>query len=734
LNAAIAPSSARLEALKAVIEEFDHHDELLHDQELDLQADKILFQKLALLYSIDKGSEEVGLIASALELVYRASRARVALSFSEIGNAILPLFIDMIKAPIDYLPDNIKIANSDESDEQTRDLSKPDRPSGPRFLSSATTKSQQHLSDLNSLDHSITKLSSDPTHDNSCDDMQESAITMDFGDPPNVGDSSIASETRGGTHHNNDVEASEPVSDLDDNDQSHTRSGKSDPPGEEAEAMDTNANSTKNDVEIKNSQKAHNGYPQTRPVESSSLTEPTSTCVSDDLKAGQDYDLANLKIKDGISGSIISHVDVESNFSQVKTIRTSQRVKRNDVGVSFSAEVKNKPKEYRWNGTNVLAVQKVVKVMRYFSRVLSAMIPMAHSTGLLDALIFQVQNKQTDRNRYDDSTFRLFSIIRIDSIATIVNLACAEENKVMMIQHPNLLDAVIFAANQDSSEEAREHSAVVLLNLAHADENKLYIAGEDYLLETLIKLVRDTSPFTRRYASAAIFTLACVPQNTSRMVQFADGQVLTALTGVLINDPVEEARINAAEALFNMARNNTEITVELIGDHPDVLPALAQTVLTDYSADVRAYAARALEWLAADIHYPMPCHESLLEALTIAAAWTKTSYIAEAMKTQSMVEENWERMVLHDGLLDALTNLASLESMNDNEVRSSAIETIKRLAKEKSTRFMMATHQGVMTALTKAAFSSSASFPYDSNEIQANLETKSVLKILTDTL
>merc|ERR1719491_1829957 len=46
----------------------------------------------------------------------------------------------------------------------------------------------------------------------------------------------------------------------------------------------------------------------------------------------------------------------------------------------------------RWKcSTNPMAVRKIIKVLRYYSRVLSAMIPMARHPGLLDALIFQLQ-------------------------------------------------------------------------------------------------------------------------------------------------------------------------------------------------------------------------------------------------------------------------------------------------------------------------------------------------------
>ena len=54
---------------------------------------------------------------------------------------------------------------------------------------------------------------------------------------------------------------------------------------------------------------------------------------------------------------------------------------------------------------------------------------------------------------------------RVDAIAVVVNLACAEENKIMLVYHPGLLDAVINISNHDPIDEAREHAAIVLMNL-----------------------------------------------------------------------------------------------------------------------------------------------------------------------------------------------------------------------------------------------------------------------------
>ncbi len=151
-------------------------------------------------------------------------------------------------------------------------------------------------------------------------------------------------------------------------------------------------------------------------------------------------------------------------------------------------------------------------------------------------------------------------------------------------------------------------------------------------------------------------------------------------------------------------------------------------MITDYSPDVRAYAARALEWLAADIHYPMACHWSLLKALTTASGWTKISCIAEAFKLQSTMNANRIYMVEHPGLLDALAKLALLDGIDDEDVRVCAIYCIERLTNEPSTRGVMVKNEGIMTALTMAAFH--AEYDDPSSDRPTALLMKNALKNL----
>jgi hypothetical protein len=85
LNTAISPRDKRLSALQAAIDEFNHNNLHKHDQELELQADKILFQKISYCFTVHKNDEEMGLIACALEMVYRANRAVWRLVFKRLA-------------------------------------------------------------------------------------------------------------------------------------------------------------------------------------------------------------------------------------------------------------------------------------------------------------------------------------------------------------------------------------------------------------------------------------------------------------------------------------------------------------------------------------------------------------------------------------------------------------------------------------------------------------------------
>lgn len=635
LNTAISPKANRIKALKAVFEECNHSDPSKHDQELDLHADKILFQKLALSFSVERYSEEVGMILGLLELVYRASRSRVALSYNEIGESILPLLIEIIRENV--------VAVS---------------------------------------------IGGDANHP----------------DDVSIADSDTVTAVRG---------------------------------GEESSSIGGEASSKVGDLR------------------KSTFTDDTSTSCTNSINS------------DGMHTT-----------TRQKSVRFSIK-NNNEIDMK-----ENKPNE-----SDPLAVKKVLKILRYYSRVLPAMVPMAHQPGLLDALIHQL-NTNLMRKKSNDarealrrnllrmtdeqdilettttastasesrsvtsSTSKLSSrssksipfvaqfiekdgrldqdsLVRVDIIATIVNLACAEENKNKLLYHPGLLETVISVAKDDPTKEAREHAAIAIMNLALAEPAKQFLVNRHDVLEAIIRLLEDDFSFTRRYASATIFALSCHVNNTKPLVEFSNYQLIATLCKLLECDKDEEVRVNSAKTVFQLTRNDEPHVVEDMVSNSDILLCLAQTVISDYSADVRAYSARALEWMSADIYSSSPCHHRLLTALAKASAWTKTSCIAEALKTQSTLAANRKAMAEHDEVLDALAMLAALDGINDNETQECALMALENLTMEESTRGTMAGHEGVMTALARATFKKSSVEEYDNDPSSTKIALKNLAAHLT---
>jgi len=90
----------------------------------------------------------------------------------------------------------------------------------------------------------------------------------------------------------------------------------------------------------------------------------------------------------------------------------------------------------------------------------------AQQQGLVDACLHHTTKKPLTIDNDDEISSR------VDAIAVMVNLACAEENKIMLVYHPGLLDVVINISNHDPIDEAREHAAIVLMNLVREQHRK----------------------------------------------------------------------------------------------------------------------------------------------------------------------------------------------------------------------------------------------------------------------
>ena len=92
LNKAIGPDKRRTAIERACIE-FDHGNDLQHNAELYLGAANVL----CLVLSMSDQEDEIRTICSALEMVYRAEREAVVISYQDVGAALVPLLLRLLE-------------------------------------------------------------------------------------------------------------------------------------------------------------------------------------------------------------------------------------------------------------------------------------------------------------------------------------------------------------------------------------------------------------------------------------------------------------------------------------------------------------------------------------------------------------------------------------------------------------------------------------------------------------
>lgn len=567
LNNAVASRKKRMEALQAAIDEFNHDNCHKHDQELELQADKILFQKIAYSFVTHKNDEEMGLLVCALEMVYKASRARVALSFQEIGNSILPLLIEMLRWSAARRK-NILMTEQMQEEVSSRQPQPRSASDGSTIVSAGTfyTKGINHAADrqkfqtMNTvieeeipeelpvnisveenfsshffpeksindgesltsiLKNDVRKPQDDPCPNTPCPntplrsntkvlpDRQESLLSFPDDETNEEGNPKALEEAM--AQKQSDVIAINEMNNANPNPMKDTinmNGINGSRPNQQQEVIDMNGMQHNTEKEL----------PGTDATTDSDDTQhsPTSPMqMAEENIRQQPPQILGPKV----------NIPFPSQPRQ-RQVRFSEEIQESDYVTTddSSSGVDNTPAVLFTNNTNSmrrkvkerythpLAVLKTLKIFRYLSRVLSAMVPMANFPGLLDELIFQMRIRTAGTDGTTDSILRRrrkedgsdnsvlsrkmsdnslkaggtekkmsrsssyldnASAARMDAIATIVNLACAEENKIKLLNHPGLLDAVINIAEKDFIDGTREHASIVLMNLALAESNKV---------------------------------------------------------------------------------------------------------------------------------------------------------------------------------------------------------------------------------------------------------------------
>lgn len=322
-----------------------------------------------------------------------------------------------------------------------------------------------------------------------------------------------------------------------------------------------------------------------------------------------------------------------------------------------------------------VSIMNISKVFLYFSRVQQVRVPLARQQGFLNTMVRVATSILNEESR----------ILRLRIMA---NLANANENKAIMLDHAGLLDSLLRVANLDLSVSAREFAAATLMDLTIVPYNQVLMAENDKLIAVLIKLslFDDEKEETREFAITALQNLAFAKENRKRLINFGGGMVIEALKKNLKSNPIYKARRRAAGTLTNLA---TEETAEKLGNHPGLLQALAVVSKMDGNNEVRERASLALMKIANNITSSMSCYSSLLDALVLSASDSNFSNFAAVMRSKTKNPENKVLIAKHEGVLETLARISTSRQSTTKD-RESAMKTIMHLTQNETNRKMMA--------------------------------------------
>jgi hypothetical protein len=331
-----------------------------------------------------------------------------------------------------------------------------------------------------------------------------------------------------------------------------------------------------------------------------------------------------------------------------------------------------------------ITILNISKIILYLSRCADLRVPLCRTQGLLEALLSP--NHSTPD-------------VRVTRLRVLGNFAHSDENKIILYEHPGVLEFLLRVAHTDGLEVARQNAGAALMDLASAPSNQLSMASNDRILGTLVKMIlTEQAAQTREYVITALQNLAFCKVNRLRLVEFKSGIVLEALKKAVSSDPDAKSRRRAAGALTNLACEETALAM---GNHKGLLDALAICSTTDETSEVQTRASLALTKIATHVTLSMPCHDAVLDALVVASLSKSDNSVSAVLRVKARDPEYREKLARHPGILDTLADICVSESASSKD-RDNAIRALMHLVNEDANRKIMC-NKSVMQALVTGA-------------------------------
>ena len=308
----------------------------------------------------------------------------------------------------------------------------------------------------------------------------------------------------------------------------------------------------------------------------------------------------------------------------------SQAISMSNSCMNSTASITIPPSAFAVLKTADIITFNIYKILLYFSRVAYVRKEIFGEVQDLLASLVCGLNEEVQSTplalqpseQYCSVANKLAREMRSIQLRSLANLSHEKGNKVLMMNFPTLISALIKSITR--SEKEKEYVGILLMNLSVERVNQISMVSdyEGDIINALVKLTQANSSETVDYASMAIENLAYSKKNRIPLITQEGGIILDALLDLVQNRPdlhnrLESVRRRATGALMNLACPET---AQIMGSHPKLLFVLSMIASSDAPGEVASRSSSALLKISSEITVSMPEFAVLLSALVNASA------------------------------------------------------------------------------------------------------------------
>jgi len=324
--------------------------------------------------------------------------------------------------------------------------------------------------------------------------------------------------------------------------------------------------------------------------------------------------------------------------------------------------------------------RNIVRIFGYFAIIKSAHNCMIDHTKIVDGLV-KVLLLSRD------------SIIQIDVVWAISNLAFTDSAREKILGHPDLLDVLLSLSG--GSSELRNEVSAAFMNFTGSSLNQENLIGSPKFLAALIRLLSTGTLITKSRAAGAFRNLASNTTRKQELITFGDGIIIDTLINAISNFMDDEKICCRATGTLNNLISPK--SAGKMAQHRNLIAILTAIVCECKFQYAKTSSSTALRKLVSEINYPSSSHKIILKFLEMTSKMCAKDKIdlllSDLLLIQASKESNHIPMVKNKGILQSL---ALLGYSNNVGTRVNVVKTIDQLARNRKNLMELGKCQDLM--------------------------------------